>query len=94
MERSKGAGAPYSPVENGVKTAIPRERGGSVARAFARRKPEVDMDEIRWGVLSTADIGLHTVIPAIQQATNCTVVSIASRDAGTRSRQSYLPTPC
>lgn len=39
------------------------------------------MDKICWGVLSTADIGLHTVIPAIQQATNCTVVSIASRDA-------------
>jgi len=35
---------------------------------------------IRWGVLSTAKIGMEKVIPAIQNASNCEVVAIASRD--------------
>jgi predicted dehydrogenase len=34
----------------------------------------------RWGILSTADIGMAKVTPAIQQATNAAVVAIASRD--------------
>lgn len=34
----------------------------------------------RWGILSTAKIGLQKVIPAIQNATNCEVVAIASRE--------------
>jgi predicted dehydrogenase len=38
------------------------------------------MAKVRWGVLSTADIGMEKVTPAIQQAENCTVVAIASRD--------------
>jgi predicted dehydrogenase len=38
------------------------------------------MDTVRWGVLSTADIGMEKVTPAIQQADNCEVVAIASRD--------------
>ncbi|MDF1597123.1 MAG: Gfo/Idh/MocA family oxidoreductase [Acidimicrobiia bacterium] len=40
------------------------------------------MDRVRWGVVSTAGIGLGKVIPAIQQAPNCEVVAIASRRAG------------
>ncbi len=36
--------------------------------------------KIRWGILSTANIGLQKVIPAIQMASNCKVVAIASRD--------------
>jgi predicted dehydrogenase len=36
---------------------------------------------VRWGILSTADIGMRKVIPAIQRADACTVVAIASRDA-------------
>jgi predicted dehydrogenase len=36
--------------------------------------------ELRWGVVSTAKIGVEKVIPAIQSATNCRVVAIASRD--------------
>ena len=36
--------------------------------------------KIRWGILSTAKIGVMKVIPAIQQARNCEVVAIASRD--------------
>ena len=38
--------------------------------------------EVRWGIMSTADIGLRKVIPAIQRADRCRVVAIASRDAG------------
>ncbi|MEA2022993.1 MAG: Gfo/Idh/MocA family oxidoreductase [Actinomycetota bacterium] len=38
------------------------------------------MSMVRWGILSTADIGMKKVIPAIQRAENCDVVAIASRD--------------
>lgn len=37
------------------------------------------MGKVKWGVLSTAKIGRKKVIPAIQQASNCTVQAIASR---------------
>ncbi|MBU1227090.1 MAG: Gfo/Idh/MocA family oxidoreductase, partial [Actinobacteria bacterium] len=40
------------------------------------------MRNLRWGVISTADIGMTKVIPAIQRADHCEVVAIASRDAG------------
>jgi predicted dehydrogenase len=33
----------------------------------------------RWGILSTANIGMRKVIPAIQKASNCEVVAISSR---------------
>ena len=36
--------------------------------------------KLRWGVLSTANIGLKKVIPAMQQGENITVAAIASRD--------------
>ena len=38
------------------------------------------MTKLRWGILSTADIGMSKVTPAIQAAANCEVVAIASRD--------------
>jgi len=38
------------------------------------------MTEVRWGILSTADIGMKKVTPAIQRAGNASVVAIASRD--------------
>lgn len=38
------------------------------------------MTKIRWGVLSTAAIGLNNVIPGMQGAELCDVVAIASRD--------------
>ncbi len=41
----------------------------------------VDGSQLRWGVLSTADIGRAKVIPAIQRARRSRVVAIASRDA-------------
>ena len=39
------------------------------------------MTVVRWGVLSTANIGTEKVTPAIQKAENCEVVAIASRSA-------------
>ena len=36
---------------------------------------------VRWGVISTANIGRKSVIPAIQGSRNGKVVAVASRDA-------------
>ncbi|HYN69860.1 MAG TPA: Gfo/Idh/MocA family oxidoreductase [Candidatus Eisenbacteria bacterium] len=44
------------------------------------------MSVLRWGILSTADIARHKVIPGMQKAKRCAVVAIASRDAGTARR--------
>ncbi|KRA55909.1 Gfo/Idh/MocA family protein [Devosia sp. Root635] len=41
--------------------------------------------KVRWGILSTANIGLTKVIPAIRKSPHSEVVAIASRDLG-RSR--------
>jgi len=41
------------------------------------------MDELRWGILSTAAIGRRKVVPAIQRARRCQVVAVGSRDADT-----------
>ena len=38
------------------------------------------MKKIKWGILSTAKIGVTKVIPALLKANNCEVVAIASRD--------------
>jgi predicted dehydrogenase len=38
------------------------------------------IERVRWGVLSTARIGVEKVIPAMQRADNLEVVAIASRD--------------
>ncbi len=38
---------------------------------------------IRWGILSTASIGVHKVIPGLRRSTTGEVVAIASRDADT-----------
>jgi len=37
------------------------------------------MHRVRWGVLSTARIGVERVIPAMQAGEHCEVVAIASR---------------
>src|SRR5690606_9726190 len=37
-------------------------------------------DKIRWGILSTANIGRNRVIPAMQKASNGVVAAVASRD--------------
>jgi len=38
------------------------------------------MKKLRWGVLSTAKIGLNKVIPAMQQGKYCQITAIASRN--------------
>jgi len=38
------------------------------------------VDKVRWGVLSTADIGVAKVIPAMQRSTVGAITAIASRD--------------
>lgn len=40
------------------------------------------MNKVRWGILSTADIGLNKVIPAMQKGAYCEISAIASRDIG------------
>jgi predicted dehydrogenase len=42
----------------------------------------VSLEVLRWGVLSTAKIGIGKVIPATAAAARCEVVAIASRDLG------------
>ncbi len=54
------------------------------------------MKKVRWGVLSTADIGMKKVTPAIQRAANCEVVAIASRDLArseAAAAELGIPTP-
>jgi predicted dehydrogenase len=49
---------------------------------------------LRFGVLSTANIGVRKVIPALQASDRCEVVAIASRDearAGTAAERLHLP---
>jgi predicted dehydrogenase len=41
---------------------------------------------VRWGILSTANIGVRKVIPATQEAERCEVVAIASRDGERAAR--------
>jgi len=36
------------------------------------------MDKVRWGIMSTADIGATKVIPAMQKGTHCDIQAIAS----------------
>ena len=38
------------------------------------------MEPVRFGVISTAKIGIQKVIPAMQQCQHCRIVAIASRD--------------
>lgn len=38
------------------------------------------MSKVRWGILSTANIGLGQVIPAMQQGAYCEISAIASRE--------------
>ncbi len=38
------------------------------------------MQPVRWGIVSTASIGLNTVVPAMIQSPLCDIVAIASRD--------------
>jgi predicted dehydrogenase len=44
------------------------------------------MSRLRWGILSTAKIGVEKVIPAMQRGAHCEVVAIASRDLARAER--------
>src|SRR5438128_3819831 len=44
------------------------------------------MDFVRWGIISTAQIGRRKVVPAIQHAKRCEVVAVASRDLAAAQR--------
>jgi predicted dehydrogenase len=44
------------------------------------------MDELRWGILSTADIGRRKVVPAMKKAARTKVVAVGSRDVS-RARE-------
>ena len=39
------------------------------------------MEEVRWGILSTADIGRKKVVPAMKNAARTAIAAVASRDA-------------
>jgi predicted dehydrogenase len=52
------------------------------------------MERVRWGVLSTANIGLKKVLPAMQRGRYCQIEAIASRDldkAQAAARQLGIP---
>ena len=38
------------------------------------------VDKVRWGVLSTANIALKKVLPAMQRSPWCEITALASRD--------------
>ena len=43
-------------------------------------------DRVRWGILSTANIAVKKVIPAMQRSPWCEIAAIASRDL-TKARE-------
>ena len=52
------------------------------------------MPKVRWGILSTANIGIEKVIPAMQQGEHCEIVALASRNLETaleKTRQLAIP---
>ena len=52
------------------------------------------MEKVRWGVLSTANIGVAKVLPAMQAGQRCAITAIASRDEGSaREAASKLGIP-
>src|SRR5260370_22768059 len=48
--------------------------------SFMAKEGVVQMAKVRWGILSTANIGMTKVNPAIQKGQYCEIVAIASRD--------------
>ena len=55
------------------------------------------MSKVRWGIMSTANIGVEKVIPAMQKGKYCDIVAIASRSiekAKKTARQLSIPKAC
>ena len=69
--------APWAPY---IAEARRYRRPGRSGRRRSCAAPYPGAVGIRWGVLSTAAIGVNKVIPAMQRAQDCEVVAIASRD--------------
>ena len=46
---------------------------------FAKRNKKMSTRKIKWGIISTAKIGVEKVIPAMQKGNNLEIVGIASR---------------
>jgi len=59
----------------------PAEENASQAASPAAMPKSPDSRKIRWGVLSTAAIGLRKVLPAMQHCQYGSVTAIASRDS-------------
>jgi predicted dehydrogenase len=70
-----------------------RITGNRIEMAAARRPRktamaarEGDVEPVKWGVISTARIGVEKVIPAMQKSRHCRIVAIASRDEAAARR--------
>eukprot|EP01035_Chromulina_nebulosa_P061660 gene61660-84333_t len=48
------------------------------------------MKKVKWGIISTADIGIKKVIPALQASSYCEVIAIASRNLVTAENAATL----
>lgn len=62
--------------------ALSRGSGSGALRESATSRGRLEMHKVRWGVLSTARIGVEKVIPAMQQGQYSEVRALASRDLG------------
>ena len=49
------------------------------------------MNELRWGILSTADIGRTKVVPAMKRAARTKIVAVGSRDPERLPSQFIVP---
>src|SRR5690606_34207027 len=75
---SIGCGAGLCTPSPGFIAAMFACEGG--ARRLLCRGNQGDIIMLRFGILSTAKIGRDLVVPAIQDAENCVVTAVASRD--------------
>ena len=58
---------------------MPKQRG-VIKRDVETGREAVSIKKVKWGVLSTAAIGVRKVIPGMQLSEWCEIVAIASRD--------------
>jgi predicted dehydrogenase len=40
----------------------------------------IDMKKVRWGVISTANIGINKVLPGMIKSEHCELLAMSSRD--------------
>jgi predicted dehydrogenase len=75
------------PIVTGFVVRCPNDVVDSVIEACGVKQPPTYLllgpaclTELRWGILSTADIARHKVVPGMRKAARCRIVAIASRD--------------